>query len=123
MFEEIKKKYPKAWEKFLKCYYSEFLVQFPNADLNRMWKIDPTKNLKSQIGHLFTFFDEQRIYIVLQDFFLTEERKTIIKWTVGHYDKDGHTLTDQELYNKQFESRPEAWQAAFTKAFEILESK
>ena len=106
MFEEIKKKYPKAWEKFLKCYYSEFLVQFPNADLNRMWKIDPTKNLKSQIGHLFTFFDEQGIWILR---------------TIRSTNTERGNFPVYYMYNTSFAD--ESFEIVITKAFEILESK
>ena len=96
MFEEIKKKYPKAWDKFKDYYrrtYAPEEVQF-----------------EALIGHLFTFFDEQGIYIT-------------IEYYVNLYTNERWRYWISERIGSVFESRTEAWTAAFTKAFEILEGK
>jgi len=111
MFEQIKKDSPDAFK-----VWNNYISQY-----DQLWDLKP---LESVIGWLFTFFDKQGIYIVLNDFFKVKPNmESDLKWTIGHYDKDGCTLTDIESFNKQFESRSEAWQAAIPKAFEILQKQ
>ena len=95
MFDEIKKKYPKSWEK-----WNEYMSRYTT-----MWEINLLENLS---GSLFRFFDKQEIYIEIiittnsKKFFYEINRKANLPY-------------------EKFNSRTEAEESAFTKAFGILE--
>ncbi len=108
MFEEIKKKYPKAWEKWqnytkdhclaVRIDYTEFYVS--------------GEDFLDIIGWLFKFFDEQGIHIAID----WNNFKYSYTLYVPHHD----IVSDDSSW---YESRIEAWEAAFTKAFGILEEQ
>ena len=105
MFDEIKKKYPKAWEKFVKwyhnnCPYSEVIDYLMGSN-----------DIKSLIGWLLLFFKEQEVYID-------------IHWNIHcqlmcgtHWEIKVFTKTDFSIgtYTEI------GW--AIARAFEILEAK
>ena len=111
MFEQIKKNSPKAWEKFKDYYrrtYAPEEVQF-----------------EALIGHLFTFLDDQGIYIntLLSNgvFYKCEIYKLSERIHKGSRDEiDVITYGWQSQFSQ---SRPEAWEAAIPKAFEILQKQ
>jgi len=111
MFEQIKKDSSDAWDKF-----EEYAVQ--NISGLGIYgddvfdKLNRTKIILL-IGHLFLFFDKQRIVIQISYSSGWYYRITDIdrKFTINNVDK---------LFCGD---RPEAWQAAIPKAFEILEEK
>ena len=113
--EEIKKKYPKTWEKF-----EDFAIENPELeadvfgysddyvdDINRL-------SLITLSGYLFGFFDKQGIYINF-----VCERNTpddylySFKWFIRGY----------AVSKEEYDNRPKAWEAAFIKAFSIIEEK
>ena len=95
MFEQIKKKCPKGWEKFK--------------------EYDDHSGLTPLIGHLFTFFDSVGIYIEL-----TMGSGNVFTFDIIDWISD---LKFRYLHagRIEYKSRPEAWQAAIPKAFEIYE--
>ena len=111
MFEQIKKDSSDAWDKF-----EEYAVQ--NISGLGIYgddvfdKLNRTKIILL-IGHLFLFFDKQRIVIQISYSSGWYYRITDIKrrFTINSVDKLG------------FGDRLEVWQAAISKAFEILQKQ
>ena len=115
MFEEIKKKYPKAWdmfEQFMYCHLGEEHILRTNENtIKEFIKVINSKlPLEILSGWLFRFFDEQGIYIEIYSIPNPREYMYMIN---RNWDRDMPNL----------KTRQEAEQAAFTKAFEILEGK
>jgi len=108
-FEEIKKKYPEAWDKF-HIWLWESMGLPPDEKLPDLIN----DRFESLSGWLFNFFDEQGIVIVLD----LDEKNQYKTWLFEISD-NGHW----EHIEYGFQTRPEAKQASFTKAFEILEQK
>jgi hypothetical protein len=108
-FDETKKKYPKAWEKFV-------AYSFDGSD-NRYWIL--TDEMKGNvsflelIGYLFKFFDEQKLIVMV----------TLSgRWYWRICSLEIPTVWSN-LKTPGLDNRQEAEQAAFTKAFKILEGK
>jgi len=105
MFDEIKKKYPKAWEKFINWFAEKTSVERLDSEhyiLNMFFE--------HRSGWLFRFFDEQRIYISVI--------YSGIEYYYQRWDQDMIETSDDT-----FKSRTDAEKSAFEKAFEILEGK
>ena len=112
-FGEIKKKYPKAWERF-----EDFAIESPELeadvfgysddyvdDINRL-------NLITLSGYLFGFFDKQNLVIMV----------TLSgRWYWRVCSLEIPTVWSN-LKTPGLNSRKETEAAAFTKAFEILEA-
>ena len=111
MFEQIKKDCPDAWEKFNLFYYSINTNRLTTKYINSI-------EIHTIIGDLLLFFDEQGIRIIIEDTIIRHN----FKYKINVYD-DQKQFNYQEFDITDYPSRLEAWQAAFTKAFEILESK
>jgi len=94
MFEEIKKNSPKAWRKFRDWAHKKhhFLPEMFNDE--------------SLVGYLFTFFDEQGIWILR---------------TIRSTNTERGNFPVYYMYNTSFAD--ESFEIVITKAFEILESK
>ena len=102
MFDEIKKKFPKAWQMFY-----DWLLYDAGID-STMILCDP----ETVSGWQYKFFDEQGIIIEIEYHIFGE--------VFGYY----IIGTWRKLWTKEnFNTRQEAEQAAFTKAFGILEDK
>ena len=116
MFEKIKKNCPKAWDKFVKYAEKNLKWEF-SVDYDGTFGFE-NEDIEFLIGHLFRFFDEQGIHVVIEYVCRPLSGGTCYRHelhnsrTVGWRDTSGW-----------YKSRPEAWSAAFTKAFEILEEK
>ena len=119
-FEQIKERYPKAWEKF-----ENFAIVDPELEADSVGYSDDyvddinRLSLTTLSGYLFRFFDEQGIYIVI-DWCNFEYRITVYfpKFDIVY------PCNEENIEEYQwFKTRQEAEQAAFTKAFEILEQK
>lgn len=92
--DKIIKNQPKAWEKWLNWY--------------------PSDDGFSVLRNLYDFFDEQGIFIMI---FLHSE-----KFKIG--DKAWlYCIENKRSSKRHYKFRKEAEQAAFEKAFEILEKK
>ena len=110
MFEEIKKKYPKAWRVFIEWCF--------DIDLYDRWDNDGEITLTEEfefinlIGWLFKFFDERGIIIITETF----NNET---WYYDIYDYG--EINPWVAGDLKFKTRQEAWMAAFKKGFELLE--
>ena len=117
-WKEIQKKYPKALGLFEKWFRDGFI---PGIDdiwydgqnayfCSEYWKYeDEAINTRE----LYDFFDEQKIIIT-----------TYFIWGGGfRYAINDGGANDGGYYSEWIKSRTEAEEAAFTKAFEILEEK
>jgi len=119
MFEQIKKNSPKAWEKFEIHMYRYmrddlfYAIFRTTKDKLYNWKLT---SLTSLIGHLLLFFDEQGIRIIIEDTIIRHN----FKYKINVYD-DQKQFNYQEFDIADYPSRTEAWEAAFTKAFNIYE--
>ena len=116
-FEKIKKKYPKAWEMFFVFIATESerdyqLQKYGDLELERGGISTVPESLS---GWLYKFFDEQGI--VVQLYFHNYHGWSAL---VGNMKKEIIKHRWTSMYEK---TRQEAEQAAFTKAFEILENK
>ena len=96
-FEEIKRKYPKAWEKF------EAFASYECYD----WVGGGIEDLS---GWLFKFFDDQGIHIEIYIIYGGGNRQ--FGWAIDELNKEN---------GLRYKIRTKAWEAAFPKAFEILE--
>lgn len=117
-FEQIKKKYPKAWEKFKDFNLHKRTGCFDKnvEDYIKSWKFE------SLSGWLFRFFDEQNIVILIDAMSSKRfEGHYIWGYKIFRYWSDKSPAHDSHAEILQI--REEAEQAAFTKAFEILEKK
>ena len=116
---EIKEKYPKRVNEFINWFR-------PRIDISD-WDKEALENtiligsagyvydLKMK-GMLYDFFDEQDIFIDIE--YGKPESKWLFKPTIC-----AHFLNDRYAFMVGFKTRKQAETAAFTKAFEILESK
>ena len=95
MFEQIKKKCPKGWEKFK--------------------EYDDHSGLTPLIGHLFTFFDSVGIYTTVSYFGNDDGSK--VSWVYHFTIENDYPIGGGRV----FKLRTEAWEAAILKAFEIYE--
>jgi hypothetical protein len=104
MFEQIKKDYPKGWEKFNKFYYSINTNCLTTKYLAaiEIWQL---------IGDLFLFFDELGIIIEILPGKL---------FSYSIYSKQFKPVFEYTNEN-DFKTREEVWKAAITKSFEIFE--
>ena len=107
-FEQIKKKYPKSWEKWIDyfhCHNKDYhhLLQFFTDNKRLLYETE------SLSGWLFRFFDEQGMIIIIS----YDSYGGKYYWKIYH-----STAVEGESF---WSSRQEAEQAAFTKTFEILE--
>ena len=112
--KEIAKKCPKAWDKFENFAivdseleadsfgYSDDYVD----DINRL-------SLTTLSGYMFKFFDNQDIYIIVVYDKIAHDDFYLFRWCIR-----GYVVSKEEYHNRQ-----EAEQAAFKKAFEILEKQ
>lgn len=118
-FEEIKEKYPKAWQKF-----EDFTIEDPDIEADIYGYSDNfvddiiQLSLTTLSGYLFKFFDGQRI----RPHVFTSPNGTFRPYL---YKKSGKIwlMLELEEYEYGFQSRQEAKQAVFKKAFEIVEDK
>ncbi|MCK5606295.1 hypothetical protein KAR91_30625 [Candidatus Pacearchaeota archaeon] len=104
-WKEIKEKYPKAW----KCCYDWSDTHF-ETDIP-IYAIGDILTLR----HLYDFFDENDINIFVR---LSDITNSFLP-----FDWD---IVYEDIYHSsylEYKTRKEAEQAAFTKAFEILEQK
>jgi len=109
MFEEIKKKYPKAYKRWIQFIYAKTWGELLKIEIQDFEKFTFSLNIESLVGWLFRFFDEQEIYV---DCYSCDNGNN---W---EYD----LWYMKELYFEQkFKTRQEATKQAFAKAFEILE--
>ena len=106
-WKEIKKKYPKAWI-LLKEWFGYKKNITINMELSKIFM--PERKL-------YDFFDKQKIIIEIGIGYNFNENKYILnEWS---YD-----IIDCDIENEgQYNSRLEAEEVAFLKAFEILENK
>ncbi|KKK78428.1 hypothetical protein LCGC14_2843650 [marine sediment metagenome] len=117
--EEIKKKYPKAWEKF-----ENFAIVDPELEADSFGYSDDyvddinRLSLTTLSGYLYRFFDEQGI----RPHVLTLPNGTFRPYLFKQSGKVWLVL-ELEEYEYGFQTRQQAEQATFTKAFEILEQK
>ena len=100
MFDKIRQDNPKAWNKF---YY--WLLNDAGID-STMILCDP----ETVSGWLYKFFDEQGIYI---EIFSAPNPRCFFTQINRH----------PPMVIPKYNTRQEAEQAAFTKAFEILEER
>ncbi len=116
MFDKIKKKYPKAWEKFEK--FVEVDMRGYGEIGDRIWHKLDKMDIGILSGWLFRFFDEQGIQVFITPNYDPDENMgDFIQGGVAYY-----ILADKKEQQKlPFNSRTEAEESAFTKAFEILE--
>ena len=125
---EIEKKYPKAFDKFI-----EWLVDDKKAQ-NIYYHYDGLSNNEiigagydnfedgcsyargATMRDLYDFFDEQEIIISINSIIGSD--KTDWRWTIYNY-------KTVRIYGSEltFNTRTEAEQESFTKAFEILEER
>jgi|GEM_PF-5010737 len=135
-WNNIKEKYPKAWNK---------LIEFHNQkrDDNIMWIDHPDTWIMSglhingwELRHLYDFFDENDIYISAykEDIgsdewefaydiqYLPKEYENA-KRRCSHFETILSFKVHGATYIGAWRNRDEAEEAAFTKAFEILEEK
>ena len=108
-WQDIKEKYPKGWGMIQKWYervYSVSLKHHANNEVNPV------------LRDLYDFLDEQEIYVSM-----ATVGDGCFTYTVS--DKDGILVANHngKKYTNLFVNRKEAEEAAFMKAFEILEGK
>ncbi len=113
-WKEIKKKYPKAWMLLMEWFWYKKNITL-GIELSRIFM--PERKL-------YDFFDEQKTFIVINHYWMHNYRND---------DDSGETFKTKgrlhwsfQIFSfrmPNFESRIEAEQAAFLKAFEILEKK
>ncbi len=103
-WKEIKKKCPKAWNALKEDHNTkEYWGLMDDPDV---WWIDGMDLCRYELRHLFDFFDERRIIVI------------IIRIDLEFY----YSIRNISL-SQGFSTRSEAEEAAFTKAFEILEEQ
>ena len=109
MFDEIKKDSQKAWAKF-----EDYAIENPDIEADIYNYSDDFADdleqvsIPTLIGHLELFFDEQGIYVEIENI-----NENSFCWEITN-----PTTIYEHGFNK---SRTEAWQSAIPKAFEILE--
>ena len=129
-WKEVEKKYPKAFGK-LNEWYGIGLLEFNKEEPERcghyfsdgvhavlMWN-------DFEIRDLYDFFDEQKILIVVNWYWMDKYFENDSGETVRS-ESNGRLQWSYRIFNfrhPNFESRTEAENAAFLKAFEILEQK
>ena len=105
---KIQDNYPKAWELLCKYHNEEDEVGY--IDHPDVWDVKVNAPNKYEIRHLYEFFDSNEIYISI---LYRDSLKTIppYQWKIRGDISEGYY------------ARSEAERVAFTKAFEILETK
>ena len=112
MFDEIKKKYPKAWKKYVDWHSGKSsMIPYLNEEVNSEEKFIENMFFEYLSGWLFRFFDEEGIHISIH--------YSGVEYYYQYW-MDGNLL---ETSDDTFKSRDEAEKAAFEKAFEILEKR
>lgn len=124
-YNELKQNYPQAFDQFVNWYRKYFDLSmfsgFPKLDLGLLEQIisDDNSNLTRD---LYDFFDSEKVYVGVWP-----ERDFVKKSIVFMYSitngKQHHILNDDTVYIASYDTRTEAEEAAFTKAFEILEQQ
>ena len=112
---QIQKDNPFAWEKLVGWHETE--LNYREIDHPDVWATasPPTHN---ELRHLYDFFDEQGVYVTINTTLmpLTTDSTRFFEWYVETVHSGS---TNAEIYN----TRQEAEQEAFLKAFQILETK
>ena len=125
-FEEIKKKYPKAFKKFrnYELLGSSFFCEDLTDRKDLMWRWRNKLLINYHDRDLYDFFDKQDIIVQTAKLLTTNK----IKW--GWVISVVYRLTEDDIdsnayYSERYSytSRIEAEEEAFMKAFELLEDK
>ena len=127
-WNKIKEKYPKAFEKFADWYWNGMDFELlPNGTLYFEQIYDggkgytiTTLSVKDIVvsRRWYDFFDEQKIYIEITKYKYSDRS---LRWNYEITDEQNYKYGD-DIYEEE-NSRPEAEEQAFEKAFEILEEK
>ena len=128
MWQEIEQKHPDEFFEWAKFKYKDNLEYYQD----KHWAIVnwlKGEDFRSLWGWILEFFDSKGIYIVVYD--LVNSRSGNVpdlwddEWGYNIRQKDGRKiyLIAENPDNLWYKSRPEAYQAATKKAFEILEGK
>jgi phage-related protein len=116
---EVKEKYPKAFKLWLKFenYEAEPVVVDYSRDNQDIYLADSENQTTflCYVRDLYDFFDEQGIYIVPIQIIWKNE----VMWEY----RIGNKKTIQEFRSQMYDTRTEAEEQAFLKAFELLEEK
>ena len=116
MFEQIKKDCPDAWERFEKYIFEKVGWEFKHGRFRNDSQF--FDDIYFLIGLLFTFFDEQRIHIVIE-----YVCRLLSGGACYRYEVNSSRTSDRRVTLDWFKSRPEAWKSAIPKAFEILQKQ
>lgn len=123
-WKEIKERHPKAFDKFYKWQWGNQEYKFHNRNIYfehsnypesrsiDIWGISFQSMCKGR--RFYDFFDEQGIFIELMPPYSFDEGMNNYEWQI-------HPMG--EVSPTCYKSRTEAEEAAFNKAFEILENK
>ena len=105
------------WNEIKEKYRKAYLLMIKQLDSKRLLDINAEPR---NIRDLYDFFDEQGILIIIDkdwEYMYSDdmERRYLKTWN--------YEISQEPFYGDSYETRTEAEQAAFEKAFEILERR
>jgi len=121
-WEEINKKYPKAFDLFFEWFKGD-----PKAGMTKkeFLEVNDIVIMYGNLRELYDFFDEQEIYITItrSHGFDADICKGCECYPYIEVNRELAILARDRHKGNHFKSRTEAEEAAFTKAFFLLEDK
>lgn len=114
-YKQIKQNSPKAWGAYMK-FMEQHVKDVTKAVMDDMFCYGASMQYKSNTRHLYDFFDSYEIFVNV----FNEPMDTTFNFGIDVLLPDG---SDCIKANSIYANRPEAEEAAFTKAFEILEQQ
>jgi hypothetical protein len=122
-YEQIKTDSPNSWKQFIEWDYKRWgnTPMFGKENIEEFEKI-VYSNKTNVNRYLYDFFDENGLFVLLNPDYNMGERK--LNWTIGYWEEiDGKQYMFTKNQEGGYDTRNEAEQSVFYKAFEILEQQ